>query len=258
MNITVNSSYKLNNNYNNIKNSRQNNQKNQSFTGISSAYDGFCNQVGVHVCRPVFNNRLIDKLGYLFRNSENAIKHFLAVGSAITSGMYVKQTLSNKDMDKDRKKTLAANQAFTFIISTIMAYTLDSKIKDWWKKKHEQYLKLSPEGCAVWDGMVKKNAEIAEKNKNLAKELQQPKWSIDDYIDKFGKNHVMDEDALAKLKIRSKGFGALRSILVFGFIYRFFVPLVVVKPTNWLCNWYLENKKKNEAAKQPVETNKAA
>ncbi len=257
MNITMNSSYKLNNNYNNLNNSRQNRQKAQSFTGISSMYDRFCNQVGVHVCRPIFNNQVIGKLGYLLRNSENAIKHFLAVGSAITSGMYVKQTLSNKDMDKDRKKTLAANQTFTFVISTIMAYTLDSKIKNWWKKKHEQYLKLSPEGSAVWDGMTKKNAEIAEKNKSLPKELQRQKWSIDDYIDKFGKNHVMDEEALTKLKMRSKGFGALRSILVFGFIYRFFVPLAVVKPTNWICNWYLENKKKNAAANPAESADKA-
>ncbi len=255
MYITVNSSPDFSNNVINCQNHRE--CRPPAFTGVSGAYDSFCNCVGKNVCRPIFNNKAIDKLGYLMRNSENSIKHFLAVGSAITSGMYIKQTLTNKQMDKDRKKTLATNQFFTFALSTAMAYTLDAKIKSWWKNKHEQYVHLTPEGTAVWDGMTKANKEIAEKNKSVTKELQQPKWAFDDYLDKFGKKHVMDKDALEKLKSRSKGFGALRSILVFGFIYRFFVPIAVVKPTNWLCNWYLDNKKKKEAGNpQTVQGNR--
>ena len=47
-----------------------------------------------------------------------------------------------------------------------------------------------------------------------------------------------------------KGIGLLKSMIVFGFVYRFFVPVVVTKPANKLCDMYLEHKKAKEAAKQ--------
>lgn len=349
MNFTTNITPKFENNYNRNKYSINNNYANKqqpSFTGInvSKSYDTFCEGVGKYVCRPIFNNQFIDKVGYSIRNAENAVKHFLAVGSVITSGMYMHQTYTNKKMDKERRQTLTANQFFTLVLSTAGAYTLDSSLKKWWGKQHEKYMRLSAAGNAVWDGMDKMNEEIADKNKKIniditgkvesgelkpdlnvsdnkelnklakqfinsdkngffterlknigievadpkdtkglikklsqtistattetkekivkavqaedyVRKLIEPKIDINNYLDKFGSEHVVDKDTLKKLKIRSKGFGALRSILVFGFVYRFFVPLVVVKPTNWLCDKYLEHKKAKQAA---LETQKAA
>ncbi len=315
---------------------RQNNAQQPAFTGVSQMYDSFGHGVGKHFCRHIFDNALVDKMAYIIRNSDNAVKHFLAVGSVITSGMYMKQTLTNKNMDKDRRQTLAVNQLFTLILSTVGAYTLDGKLKSWWGKQHEKFIKLSDNGKAAWEGMEAKNKEIKASNeaineditskvksgelkpdlqinddKELAKlakkfikndkdgtfakklaelnisvddkkdvkglinkvnkaisnnsgnvkdkikqmvqaedyvrKLVEPKLNIDQYLEKYGKNHVFAD--LDKLKIRSKGFGALRSILVFGFVYRFFVPLVVVKPTNWLCEKYLEYKKAKQAEK---------
>jgi hypothetical protein len=170
MNITANVTPKLNNQYvvkNSTNNVSPNNQP--SFTGfnVSKSYDKFCEGVGTHFCRPILDNKLIDKLGYSIRNSENAVKHFLAVGSVITSGMYMKQTLTNDKMDKDRRQTLAVNQFFTLILSTAGAYTMDNKLKNWWKKQHEKFLRLTPEGNAVWDGMNAKNEKIKAENKML-------------------------------------------------------------------------------------------
>lgn len=340
MNITANITPKYNNNYKQTRSCNCPPKPQQSFQGlnVSKGYDAFCEGVGMHLCRPAFNNVVIDKLGYSIRNAENAVKHFLAVGSVITSGMYMHQTYTNKKMDKDRRETLTANQFFTLLLSTAGAYTLDSSLKSWWSKQHEKYIKLSEAGKAAWDGMDKMNAEIKEKNKqtnaditakvesgelkpdlqikddksleklakkfinndkdgtfaeklkgigievsesedkkDLIKKLQQslatgsadmkakinkavqaedyvrkliePKIDINTYLDKYGSEHVVDKETLKKLKIRSKGFGALRSILVFGFVYRFLVPLVVVKPTNWLCDKYLEHKKAKQAEK---------
>ena len=314
------------------------NRKNQSyapqFTGSGKA--GFAGKfykgVGTHFCRYLFDNKLIDKIAYSIRNSENAIKHFLTVGSVITSGMYMKKTLTNDKMDKDRRHTLAVNQGFTLIISTIGAYTLDSKIKKWWDKKHEQFMKLSENGTAAWKGMENRNNKIRKENaknnteitnkiksgeikpnlninsdeellkivtkfikkdkesmfsqrlneigiklpqdpkeaisklcdiingndkdlknkltdavkaEDYVRKIIEPTLNIDEYLERYGKNHVFTD--LEKLKTQSKGFAALRSILVFGFIYRFFVPLAVVKPTNILCEKYLAHKKQKEA-----------
>ena len=351
MNISYNITPKFNNQYNVNKNKVYNKQ--QSFTGVSvsKAYDKFCEGVGNHFCRPIFNNKVFDKMGYIMRNSENAVKHFLAVGSFITSGMYMKQTYTNKKMDKDRRMTLTANQGFTWILSTIGAYTLDGSIKSWWAEQHKKFICLSKAGEGVWDGMVERNEAISKQNsrtnleniekinkgevepdleikdeKELGKlvkkfikgdlkfdkdaklgifaqkladigittenpkdtkglikkceeiissgtaemkakltqavktedyvrKLIEPKIDINDYLDKFGEKHVADKETLKNLKIRSKGFSALRSILVFGFVYRFFVPLTVVKPTNWICEKYLEHKK---AKQEQMQANKVA
>ena len=228
-------------------NKKYNRTNTPSFTGgVSQAYDTFCNGVGKKVCSKIFNNRFINWVGSLPKDPDNAVKHFLVVGSVITSGMYMKQTLTNEKMDKDRRQTLAVNQGFTLLLSTLGAYTLDSKLRKWWGDLHFKYLSASDEGKAVINGWKKKNAEIENTNAKLAKEVQQPKLKIDQYIEQFGSEYVHDEKALKSLKARSKGFTALRQILVFGFVYRFFVPLVVVKPTNWLCEKYLENKKKKQ------------
>lgn len=316
----------------------------QSFTGlnISKGYDTFCHGVGKRFCRPICDNFVVNKLGYLIRNSENAVKHFLAVGSVITSGMYMHQTYTNKKMDKDRRETLTVNQGFTLLLSTLGAYTMDSSLKSWWRGLHEKYIRLTPAGNAVWDGMKDMNKDITNRNSainaditakvnsgelkpdleikdndalnklvkkfvksdvkydeaaksgvfvqkladagvkidnpkdtkgiiNKCKEiiaggnselkdkiklavqtedyirkLAEPQIDITEYIEKFGEKHVVDKDALKKLAMRSKGFGALRSILVFGFVYRFFVPLAVVKPTNFLCEKYLEYRKSKQ------------
>lgn len=45
-----------------------------------------------------------------------------------------------------------------------------------------------------------------------------------------------------KLSGKIKGMNALRSMIVFGFVYRFFVPVVVTKPANWICEKYLSHK----------------
>ena len=49
------------------------------------------------------------------------------------------------------------------------------------------------------------------------------------------------------LHSKIKGMGPLRSMIVFGFVYRFFVPVAVTKPANKLCDMYLAKKKEMQA-----------
>lgn len=80
------------------------------------------------------------------------------------------------------------------------------------------------------------------------------KLDLNKYIDKLVKAKSMPKLS-SELSDRIKGMGLLRTMLVFGFIYRFFVPVVVTKPANWLCEKYLSNKKAK--AEQNPETKKA-
>ncbi len=81
------------------------------------------------------------------------------------------------------------------------------------------------------------------------------KLKLDKYTDKLVKNGKIAELS-SELKGRIKGMGLLRTMLVFGFVYRYFVPVVVTKPANWLCEKYLSHKKAKNEAKQD-QTQKA-
>jgi hypothetical protein len=43
-----------------------------------------------------------------------------------------------------------------------------------------------------------------------------------------------------------KGMSPLRTMIVFGFVYRYFVPVAVTKPANKLCDIYLQKKHERE------------
>lgn len=66
---------------------------------------------------------------------------------------------------------------------------------------------------------------------------------LDKYIEKLvGEESKLMPALSEELSAKVKGMGLLRSMLVFGFIYRYFVPVVVTKPSNWLCEKYLSHK----------------
>lgn len=81
------------------------------------------------------------------------------------------------------------------------------------------------------------------------------KLKLDKYTDKLVKNGKITELS-SELKGKIKGMGLLRTMLVFGFVYRYFVPVVVTKPANWLCEKYLSHKQAKNEAKQD-QTKKA-
>lgn len=73
------------------------------------------------------------------------------------------------------------------------------------------------------------------------------KLALNKYIDKLVKANSMPKLS-SELSDKVKGMGLLRTMLVFGFVYRFFVPVVVTKPANWLCEKYLSHKQSKNTA----------
>lgn len=52
--------------------------------------------------------------------------HLIVLGSTALSAFYAIKTYNNKNMDEDKRKTLAINQALVWGVSTIMAYSFDN------------------------------------------------------------------------------------------------------------------------------------
>lgn len=301
MNVTLNT-------YNNFNRYNYNNKQNMQspvFTGTpekviadvakkkSSFFDPFTKQfdkmttwLAKDFSSKVLNSKYFAKAGDKLKNTDNLYQHCMALGSVITSGLYMQRTLNNKNMDKDRRNTLAVNQFLTLVLSTAGSYTLDKYLKGWWENVTAKYVEhqvgdskfsedfksikksiqginkslkadtnadvtqlvenakkgLSADASSILEGVLKKATEDGDK----VKSLKAP--DLKDFIDKLvKKERIVQPDSLLNKKI--KGMGILRTMIVFGFVYRYFVPVAVTKPANKLCDMYLQNKKAKEAQK---------
>ena len=274
MNLSINNTFSKNSIYN-LPN-YQNNQQRPAFTGKTQAaedlmnkamkekskffkyfddkYDKFTDFIADKFTSRVLESGALMKLANRFKNSENFYQHCLTVGSVITSGLYMQRTLANDKLDKDRKNTLAVNQGLTFIVSTIGAYALDKYVKGWWDNVTARFAGHLLGDGKFYENYLQQKQLINQENKSLkeaAKRLgQKPELKSVPKVTKLVEGHnyyktllkTSETDAKALLT-KVKGMTPLRAMIVFGFVYRYFVPVVVTKPANLLCEKYLAYKK---------------
>lgn len=224
------------------------NSSSSFFAPLNKAYDGFTDKIAEHVTSRFVNLKPLNWLADKFKNTNNLFQHCLTVGSVVTSGLYMQRTLVNKDLDKDRRNTLAVNQGLTLVASTAGAYALDKYIKGWWDNVTAKFAgHLLNDGDFYTKFKQDKDAIVAE-NKRL-KDTKAELKSLPK-VDKLVKNHSYYKSLTEKnadiLMKKIKGMSPLRTMIVFGFVYRYFVPVAVTKPANKLCDMYLKNKKAKE------------
>lgn len=206
------------------------------FEPFTKRYDKFTDSIAKNVTSKFVESKPIMFLAERFKNSKNLFQHTLTVGSLITSGLYMQRTYTNKKLDKDRRNTLVVNQGLTWGVSTAGAYMLDKYLKNWWDNV-----------TARFAGHLLDDATFAQSYKQNKETLKAQEKGLNDFIKQqqiFKDMLKEDRDILMK---KVKGMGPLRTMIVFGFVYRFFVPVAVTKPANKLCEMYLANKnaKKN-------------
>lgn len=238
---------------------------------FENAYDSIGDWMGKKVIPKVFDNEITDKFTNKVKESDMLFNHFLAVGSAITSGMYMYKTLTNDKMDKDRKQTLAVNQFLTFVLATAGAYLIDSSLSNWWQKQTVRYAsgQCNDENFTLLKEFNKEvaaakaeNAKIKQANdalkaaakkegrKLLKAELQDyKKVKAEKFLAKRLGNYLGTPEDVKNLTRKISGMGKLKTMLVFGLVYRYLVPVAVTKPANILCEKYLAHKKEKEANK---------
>lgn len=232
-----------------------------AFTGsigvFEKKYDDVAVWIGKNVTRRIVDSKPMGYLANRFKDT-NIFQHCLTIGSAITSGLYMYKTATNDKLEKDRRNTLTVNQGLTFIVSTIGAYTLDGVLNKWWEKQAAKFISIQlKDNDKFYNKFIETNNDIAKENEKLkaaAKgtgkkpELKSAKKALNMlYENKLYKNMLGKEQDILNTKV--KGFGALKSMLVFGMVYRYIVPVMVTKPANKLCEMYLEHKKNKQAEK---------
>ena len=143
-------------------------------------------------------------------------EHMATLGSAITSGVYVSRTLNNKDLDDDKKKTLAINQGLCFVFPTIGAYTINHFLLDARKLVEYRYAGLQE--------------QLKSQGKLTPKQLAEVE---------------------AKLGDRLKAIRPLTALFTFTLIYRYITPVLVTPFANWLGE--VMNKKQPDGDKKAKE-----
>lgn len=126
-------------------------------------------------------------------------EHMATLGSILTSATYMYKTLNNKDLDSDKRKTLAVNQGLCCVIPTIGAYTVSKLLSKFRKNAEYKY-------C----GLKEQQIALGQISKEEAKELKKT----------FG-------DKL-------HGFNALTQLITFTLIYRYVTPVVITPIANWI------------------------
>ncbi len=227
------------------------------FNNFSKKYDDVAEWIAKNFTSKVIDSKPINYLADKFKDSKNLFQHCLTIGSLITSGLYMYKTATNEKLDKDRRNTLTVNQGLTFLVSTIGAYSLDKAINPWWENQSAKFISSQLNDEKFYTDFVNNNNAIKAANKALKEEakrtgkhvdLKSTRKALDALYDSPLYKNLLD-DAQSALNTKVKGFGALKSMIVFGLVYRYIVPVAVTKPANKLCEIYLEHKQKNKEQK---------
>ena len=184
----------------------------------------FVRKFGEWYGKPLLQNEKVAKVSEKLSKVKGGMTELMATfGSLITSSVYVQRTLTNKDLDPERRRTLAINQVLCFFIPTIAAYSVNNSLKEVTKKVEYRYA-----------GWKEREMEIAKLEKKI--------------LD----NKTIEKDLGTKLK----GVRILSSLATFTLIYRYATPVVITPIANWLGGKL--NAKKREQAKEIALENKPA
>lgn len=155
---------------------------------------------GKHYGKKVMNSEKIQNVSEkLAKIPGEMTEHMATLGSVLTSATYMYKTLKNKDLDSDKRKTLAVNQGLCCVIPAIGAYTVSKLLRKFRKNAEFKYCGLKEQQIAL--------GQISKEEAKILKET-------------FG-------DKL-------KGFNALTSLITFTLIYRYLTPVLITPVANWI------------------------
>ena len=230
-------------------------KKSGFFKPLEDMYDKMTDKIAEKFTAKYIDSDFIQSLADKFKDSKNIYQHCVTIGSVITSGLYMERTYTNKKLEKDRRNTLVVNQGLTLGVSTAGAYMLDKYLKGWWNDVTARFAGHMLGDSDFYNGYISTKNKIKENNKKIIKEQGknaklEKMASLDDLL----KENQLYKDLSQNVKAKKlfdnkiKGMVFIRTMIVFGFVYRFFVPVVVTKPANKLCDMYLEHKKAKKEA----------
>lgn len=176
--------------------------------------------------KPLIESETMAKISAKLANVPGGLTQAMATfGALLTSATYVTRTLNNKELEEDKKRTLAVNQTLCWIVPTIAAYSVDKLINNWVKKNEYRFSGIQQ--------------HIAEKLRIDGKPEEA--------------KAVMD-----KLSKNVKGVRILASLATFTLIYRYATPVLITPLANKIGNWANARRAEKQAAEKEAQTAKVA
>ena len=214
-----------------------------SFKGgiASKAYDGLTEVLAKGLGKLVNTNFTKNTVNFLSGKSEGKIagaisrfinvkekwfQHAIALESVYLTSFYMYNTHKSKAIPDDQKRPMMVNQALVTTLCTALGYTIDSKISKVFNKIKHIFT-------------VANVTKIAEKMKPQV-----------DAATAIAKNPG-EIKAAVKMPLKyangiANGISKLKSVLVFGFIYRYFSPVFITPIANRVSELF-ENREEKRA-----------
>ncbi len=251
------------------------NFKSKLFNPVYKQYDKFTDWIADNYYKRFYRSNFAKWFLDKTKNVKNMTTHMSAVGATLISGMYTIRTLQNDKLDKEKRKTLAINDMMTWAISTAGAYLIDGKLAKWWDgvttRFAANYLLDNPKAKRIrtfgdWNPAnlnkfmqkwyIVKNRRIDNLNRKIALSIADGTYKG---ARKPNLQHVAEQVSYKNIRdfnldvLKNKhlttlidGMGVLKSLFVFGMVYRYVVPVLVMKPANKL-GAYLHRKSEEKA-----------
>lgn len=206
--------------------------------------------IAKHYTKRLYESPIAKFLAKHTEKLRSVVDHMQVMGSIIISGMYMSQTLRNKNLDEKKRKTLAINQGLTFLVSTALSYLIDKRLDNKWEKFTRKYaaeslgidIQTLNKNIDEWNVNNKKKFDLKVLTGEIGKDEKFRPGLVADYAEK-----TLDRSLTKELK----GMGVLKKLLVFGTIYRFLSPVAVTPIANWIGNKFIykEDQDKSSEAK---------
>lgn len=235
-------------------------KKSKLLAPFHNGMDKFTTWISDNYTSKLYTSKLAQYLAKKTDKLNSVVDHMQVMGSIIISGMYMTQTLRNKQLDEDRRRTLAINQGLTFVLSTIGSYTIDNMLDTKWEKLTAKYAQKQTGDNTFIEKLNQLNKEKLAKfnaDKTAGKLAEDAKFRATSVLD-----YVSQTTQDKGLESRLKGMGVLKKLVVFGTVYRFLAPVAVTPFATMIGNKLVHHKNadkqvNNTPIKDQNETKKA-
>ncbi|MBQ7450089.1 hypothetical protein IJS77_01630 [bacterium] len=221
---------KTNNPINNARNTfMQRPQNNVAFKGVASrAYNGLTEVLAKGLGKlantkftkntvKFFNGesegKIARSIGKFINIKEKWFQHAIAAESVYLTSFYMYNTHKSKAIPDEQKRPMMVNQALVTTLCTALGYTIDSKITKMFNKAKHIFT-------------IANVTNIADKMKPSVKAATDAAKNNKGAIDAAIKIPLKHSNAIAN------GISKLKSVLVFGFIYRYLAPVFITPIAN--------------------------
>ena len=171
-------------------------------------------------------NRFARAIGKAINVKQKWFQHAIAMESIYLTSFYMYNTKKSKAIPEDQKCPMMINQALVTTLCTALGYTIDSKISKFFNKVKHVYTASN-----LLNTVEKMGPQVA-----AAKQAAKTAGAVDAAI-KIPLKHVNGI---------GNGISKLKSVLVFGFIYRYFAPVFITPIANRVSEFFEKKDSKNK------------